>query len=212
MTSVDLYCERIGPEFWAEPVNALTNAAFLAAAWGAWRLARRLSALAPGIWGLIVLVAAIGFGSFTFHTLATNWARWLDVLPILLFQLLYLWLYGRRVIGWGPFVAAGLLALFLAAALIGRQFPAILNGSLIYAPALAVILGLGIYQVRAATEARFELLAAAALLVFSLAFRSVDNAVCAALPIGTHFLWHLLNGTVVYLAVRALIYQRPIRA
>ncbi|SDT92452.1 hypothetical protein SAMN05428979_0445 [Stappia sp. ES.058] len=29
--SVDAYCERVGTAFWAEPVNALTNAAFLVA-------------------------------------------------------------------------------------------------------------------------------------------------------------------------------------
>ena len=28
-TPVDLYCERLGPSFWAEPVNAFSNAAFL---------------------------------------------------------------------------------------------------------------------------------------------------------------------------------------
>lgn len=28
-----IYCERTGSEFWAEPLNALTNGAFLLAAW-----------------------------------------------------------------------------------------------------------------------------------------------------------------------------------
>ena len=32
-----------------------------------------------------------------------------------------------------------------------------------------------------------------------------DNEVCPVLPIGTHFLWHLLIGLVTYLAMRALI-------
>jgi hypothetical protein len=34
--SVDIYCERIDPGFWAEPVNALTNLAFLLAAAFVW--------------------------------------------------------------------------------------------------------------------------------------------------------------------------------
>lgn len=25
---IDIYCERLGPGLWAEPLNALTNAAF----------------------------------------------------------------------------------------------------------------------------------------------------------------------------------------
>ena len=28
---IDIYCERLGPGFWAEPVNALSNGAFLVA-------------------------------------------------------------------------------------------------------------------------------------------------------------------------------------
>jgi hypothetical protein len=82
---VDLYCERVGASFWAEPVNALTNAAFLLAAaiacvrW--WRAgARDWPTLA-----LIVVLVAIGFGSFAFHTLATRGAVYLDVIPIAVF-------------------------------------------------------------------------------------------------------------------------------
>ncbi|MFT7390517.1 MAG: hypothetical protein ACI9ZH_000740, partial [Paracoccaceae bacterium] len=29
MQAIDAYCERLGPQFWAEPVNAATNLAFL---------------------------------------------------------------------------------------------------------------------------------------------------------------------------------------
>lgn len=32
LAPVDGYCERTGPEPWSEPVNAVTNLAFLAAA------------------------------------------------------------------------------------------------------------------------------------------------------------------------------------
>lgn len=39
MTSLDLYCERCSPDFWAEPVNALTNISFLVAAFFGRRLA-----------------------------------------------------------------------------------------------------------------------------------------------------------------------------
>ncbi len=99
MKHIDLYCERLGAEFWAEPINALTNIAFFLAAWGAWRLSRQSSSLSASIWVLIASILAIGSGSFVFHTVATNWARVLDVVPILVFQLLFLWFYGRQVMG-----------------------------------------------------------------------------------------------------------------
>jgi len=42
---IDLYCERLGPGIWAEPINALTNLAFLVAAFAAWRLADQYRSL-----------------------------------------------------------------------------------------------------------------------------------------------------------------------
>ena len=35
--AVDGYCERVDAAFWSEPINAVTNAAFLIAAIWAWR-------------------------------------------------------------------------------------------------------------------------------------------------------------------------------
>ena len=152
---------------------------------------------------------AIGAGSFVFHTVATTWARILDIVPILFFQLAFLWLYGRQIIALERSTMVVALAAYLAASIAGRQFPALLNGSLIYAPTLLAIFGLGIYHARHAAIARFDLLAAAAVLAAALLFRSIDNAMCGTFPIGTHFLWHLSNGVVVYLALRALVLHQP---
>ena len=40
-TPIDLYCERVTVSFWAEPLNALSNIAFLIAAYAALDLWRR---------------------------------------------------------------------------------------------------------------------------------------------------------------------------
>ena len=42
-----------------------------------------------------------------------------------------------------------------------------------------------------------ELAAGAAILCVSLAARSVDLSLCAAFPLGTHFLWHILNAIML---------------
>ena len=68
---IDNYCERLDPGFWAEPLNALTNLAFLIAAVAAWRLAVRHNVLTTDIIVLIGLIAAVGIGSGAFHTFAT---------------------------------------------------------------------------------------------------------------------------------------------
>jgi len=86
---VDIYCERMGPEFWAEPLNAVSNLAFiLAALWGVWTI-RALGVRSLAITVLTGLAFCIGVGSFLFHTYAQAWAGAADVIPIWLFVLLY---------------------------------------------------------------------------------------------------------------------------
>ena len=88
---IDGYCERTDFTYWAEPLNAVTNAAFLVAAIIMWR---RVSD--PFGRALCVILFAIGIGSYLFHTHATVWAVILDVLPILLFVLLYIFVANYR--------------------------------------------------------------------------------------------------------------------
>ena len=76
------YCERaLDGAYWAEPINAVTNAAFWMAAIAAlilWlRAARSERHFVDLI--LIALLLAIGTGSFLFHTHATRWAVLADV-------------------------------------------------------------------------------------------------------------------------------------
>ncbi len=53
------------------------------------------------------------------------------------------------------------------------------------------------------------LLVAAAVFAVSLLFRSIDLAVCGFWDIGTHFLWHTLNGLLLFLLMRAAIRHGP---
>ena len=186
---VDLYCERVDASFWAEPVNALTNAAFLiaaAVAYGQWRAAggRDAPALA-----LILVTAIVGA---------------VPIIPIAVFIYGYLLLALRRFLGVSLIWALVLLAAFAAvshalAAVVPRGF---LNGSYYYLPALGALLTMGWL---ASGRTRRTLLLAAAVFTVSITFRSIDIAVCDAFPLGTHFLWHTLNGAVLYLLLRAAI-------
>ena len=202
---VDLYCERIDPGFWAEPVNAFTNIGFVFAAWFTWRFAVHKQVQDSGIATMTGMIAAIGIGSFLFHTMATPLTRWLDIIPIFVFQLLYIGFYTRRIINLPVAVIGILLLVFVAAAIYGRQFPDVVNGSLIYAPALLVIIILGWYHYQGRKVERGLLLGAASIFLLSIFFRSIDNMICSRFILGTHFLWHILNAVVIYLAMRALI-------
>lgn len=170
-----------------------------------WRLAGRRDALTGGVWLLTLLMAAVGIGSGIFHTVATVLTEWLDIIPILMFQLAFLWLYLRDLMGMGRMPAVGGLVAFLAAALVGESYQELLNGSLLYAPTMITLVVLGVYQYRKAFEGRGLILAGAGVFLLSLTFRTMDNRVCDQLPIGTHFLWHVLNAILLYLVARAYV-------
>jgi hypothetical protein len=204
-TYIDLYCERLAPGLFGEPANALSNLAFFAAAWLLTREARRDGAWRPDITLLVALIVVVGIGSTVFHTVATTWAQWLDLVPILLFQLAFLAIYARRELRWPPLGAGLLVAAFLAVALYARQFPEPFNGSITYAPAIVAIFALGLHH-RAMHPAKPPLLLlAAGVFTVSVFLRTIDAAACERFPLGTHFLWHLLNGVVLYFAVRSLL-------
>ena len=209
LEAVDLYCERLGVGLWEEPFNAVTNLSFITAAWFSWLLAKRQEALTPGVWALLALMCAIGVGSALFHTYANSLTRLLDVLPILLFQLIFVWMYFRSVTRFGATSSSIIVLVYLLATLVGRQYPDLLNGSLIYAPALVLLFVGGLFHALTGRSERLVMAGAAVVFTCSLAFRSIDNRVCSDFPLGTHFLWHLLNGVVLYLLLRVLVANRP---
>lgn len=208
--NVDIYCERLGPGFWAEPLNASTNLAFLIAAWLAWREARVHGRLDLETGLLIGLVAAIGVGSFLFHTVATAWAAIADIVPIQLFIVAYLVLALRRLVGlgWPASLLLGLgfvPAAALATPALRAAFAGSLNGSEAYLPAFAALLAVSASLAARGSAAWSPLAGAAAVLAASLTFRTLDERLCPVWPIGTHFAWHLLNGALLGILLVAMI-------
>ena len=109
----DEYCERVGFSLLAEPINAISNLAFIVAAWAAWRLAKRTGTHPTGVKVLIALAGSTAIGSMLWHTLANTWSLYLDVIPIALFMVGVLWIYVRNVMGKGTGFAALSVGAFL---------------------------------------------------------------------------------------------------
>lgn len=214
------YCERgSDPSFWAEPLNAVSNAAFIiaaiAAAYTYVRLPRDERNLMEA--ALIALVAVIGTGSFLFHTYATRWAAQADVIPIGVFMLAYLAYALCRYLGLHWIVVVACVGLFVwvmqavgdlrctaPLAMTGAPSGPCFNGSLGYAPALFVMLGIGAILGVMRHPAWGYVLGAGVVFLFSMTFRSIDLEACALTrldgrALGTHFLWHILNATTLYL-------------
>lgn len=221
------YCERgRDASFWAEPLNAFSNAGFVIAGLAALVL---ISRQPKGRRGLIeslfaLLLIVIGIGSFLFHTYATPSSAIADVAPIGVFMLAYFGYALRRFLGWHPLLAVAALAAFAgtlkyagdlkcAAELLPMTAAAgrpCLNGSLGYAPALLAMILIGATLIVQRHAAGGRVLAAGLVFAASLTARTLDFELCAATHVlgaarGTHMFWHVLNAITLYLLTTAAI-------
>ena len=205
--TIDGCCERIDASFWSEPLNAVTNAVFLMAA--IWVLRRE--ELNNKARALAFLLGMIGIASFLFHSVATAWAGALDVLFILLFTLLYIFVatedflgLPRRsalvvTLGYFPFsVVVDWLTLPLS----------VLGSTRIYIPILILITLYSLILYKKFPYLSRGLAMGALLLTISMFARSVDLPLCETIPTGTHFLWHVINA--IMLAWMIEVYRRHI--
>src|ERR687898_2285691 len=119
---MDVYCERVGPGLLAEPLNAVSNISFLLAAWAAWVLASRTGTLSAGVRVLIALAASVGIGSILWHTYPTSLMLILDIVPILIFIMWFIWLYTRNVIGMRSLFAVACVGAYLLATFVAIQY------------------------------------------------------------------------------------------
>ncbi len=218
-TPIDIYCERTAAGLLNEPFDALSNIAFLLAAWWGYRTARRMGRLTFMNVVAILLAASIGIGSFLFHTFANAWSQLADVIPIWTFVS---WMILSIVVAmsggnvWRAlfgavkiFAVVGLVFWFVSGVLLDMPGAAAagssLNGSEQYAPALLALVIFALIT-RLQNHPSWPWLAVATgVFAVSLAFRTVDLAVCNAFPVGTHFVWHLLNGLMIGLLLQTLI-------
>ncbi|MEQ8657688.1 MAG: ceramidase domain-containing protein [Hyphomicrobiales bacterium] len=203
---IDAYCERMDAGFWAEPLNAVTNAAFLLVAL---LLYRRLRGTGDRVaLALAALIAVIGVGSFLFHTFATRWAAIADVLPITLFMMSAVVIGLQRRFGLpGQFAALGAMVFFLSGVMIGLSplVTVIPGGSAGYLPALVTLALFGLLLARRGDGFARYFLLATPVFALSLTLRTLDMPLCEAVPLGTHFTWHLLNAVTLYLVTRGLL-------
>ena len=233
---VFLYCERGTNEaLLAEPLNAASNISFLLAALAALvLLLRRPREERSADQSLfIALVFLIGLGSLSFHLLADRASLLADVIPINVFMLVYLGFALNRFLGMPPGWTVLTLIGFVGAVAVTMQvkcwsggvgFPGAeitgakecINGSLVYLPALLAMAVVGGLMAERKHPAAPYILWAAAIFAISVTFRSLDLALCDAYQlqgrkIGTHFIWHLLNGLALFLLLRASLEVPPAR-
>ncbi|MDG0986758.1 MAG: ceramidase domain-containing protein [Paracoccaceae bacterium] len=194
--SIDIYCERLDVGIWAEPINAVTNFAFILAAIIMWIRCKNL------VEGRVLafLLFSIGCGSFLFHTFAQTWAAILDVTPILIFILTYIYAANRRFLVWSKRMSITGVILFLpyqflvVSILSSIQF---LGSSAQYVPVAILIFFYSALLHKSKTNLSRELFVGATILSLSIFARTIDEPLCLIVSVGTHFIWHILNAIML---------------
>ena len=199
------YCERQTAGLLAEPINLVSNVAYVIAAWMFYRSQKRHASLEPeqvaAFCALLVLVALC---SAAFHSIANKLTEVLDSLAILTFVSVYLWLSLRlRYATTLATTVVVLCSFHVANVLIALLTPhSWLNGSLFYLPTWIVLL----FMAASAPAPRLRRRYFFALGLFSgcVLIRGIDLSLCPQLPIGTHFLWHIGTATLLFYLLKGL--------
>ena len=199
-----------------EPVNTITNAAILIAAWLAYRHVKRSGVgFSGGLIVLLTLLVGVGIGSALWHGLRTQWALALDTLPGVLFLLALTVLWIRQLYGWAAGIIGMVVMLFVSAAGVGYfgHTLAAITPNLRFAPMFATVAVTGVVMVAGswAKYGRGTGMLGATILVTGISaafFRSIDMVVCRYVPFGTHFLWHIGLSTAACLGIFLIVQMK----
>lgn len=210
---IDIYCERIDPNFWAEPINAISNISILLGSiFGLFFISKvsssggvkldKFQAYLAGFFGVITSI-----GSFLFHTFANSLTILMDVIPISLFQITVIHFFLHKVFNLriSIRVISILVFAFISIGLDQEYFHKFFNGSMTYFPSLFMLFGFS-YWARAKKELEIAngLLVSGVVFFISLIARSLDMQVCDLFSIGTHFIWHTLNGVLIFVILKTI--------
>ena len=200
---IDIYCERLDIGMWAEPINAVTNVAFVLAAIIMWFRCKNL------VEGrvLAVLLFSIGCGSFLFHTFAQTWAAILDVTSILIYILAYIFVANYRFLVWSKMASIiGVILFFpyqflLVSLLSNFQ---LFGSSVQYIP-IAILIFIYAALLRKSEQILSRrLFIGATILCVSIFVRTIDEPMCQIVSTGTHFVWHILNAVMLAWMIEVL--------
>jgi hypothetical protein len=198
--SINVYCERTEPSYWSEPLNASSNIAFILV--GLIWLQRVLAS--KNNWSKFFAInsVVIGFGSYFFHTYANVWSLFTDIVPIMLFIGSFFYYTFKKIFLLNGSLSISMTFIFISIVFfIFKLRITIFNGSEVYLPVLIALVTFGMTLLYKRAEISSLFLKASTVFTLSLALRSIDNVICTSIPIGSHFLWHLLNSYLIYVLI-----------
>ncbi len=203
-------CERAALGPLAEPLNVLSSFAFMFVAVAIYRHYHRHEDIkGKWIWdvhALTFITFIIGFNSVVFHAFPSPLTEMADTLTIVLFIILYFWCVLFRIGRTTKFQAFVCFVAFVGFShMLVAQFPHSLNDSIGYLSSMIALIVIAVHLYLKARPSATHFLMASIVGVVSLFCRAIDREICPMVPTGTHFLWHMLNATLLYILLKQLV-------
>ena len=203
-------CERGGLGMLAEPLNVLSSFAFMIVSVSIYRYYHRHEDLdRKWLWdihALTFLTFIIGVNSVIFHSFPSPTTELMDTIPIVMFIILYFWSVLFRIGRCTPFQAVVCFVAFVGFShILVAQFPHSLNDSIGYLSSMIGLIVIAVHLHLKARPSSQHFMLASIVGVCSLFCRAIDRDVCPQFPIGTHFFWHILNATLLFLLLKQII-------
>jgi hypothetical protein len=203
-----VYCETpygvLSAAFPAEPWNTYSNLVIIAFGFLGLFITLRRAPRSLDLYILCGLLIVNGIGSFLWHGTRMRWALTLDVLPGLFFLLALVFFWARRVSQ--TWIALLFIASFYVAVTWLRQTGFGYGRWASMAPAIVFFGGLLVFRTwTISREGAILGGAALASAMLALTFRTIDPAMCASIPFGTHFLWHIFLSGGAFLGIMGII-------
>lgn len=203
-------CERASLSPLAEPLNVASSFAFLITAVAIYRHYHRHEDLSgKWIWdvhALTFITFIIGMNSIVFHAFPNPLTELADTLTIVLFIVLYFWSVLFRIGRTTIFQAGIAFVAFVGFShILVSQFPRALNDSIGYLSTMIALIMIAVHLHLRARPSSSHFMMAALVGVVSLFSRAIDHEICPLFPFGTHFVWHILNATLIYILLKQLV-------
>ncbi len=203
-------CERGGLGPMAEPLNVLSSFVFVFVAIKIYRFYHRHEDLErKWVWDIHALTALcfiIGCNSVIFHSFPSPMTELMDTIPIVMFIMVYFCSVLFRIGRCNLFQAIIALVAFTGFSyFLVHQFPDALNDSIGYLSSMIALIVIAVHLHLKARPSSQHFMLAAITGVCSLFCRAIDHEVCSMIPTGTHFLWHTLNATLLYILLKQIV-------
>ena len=211
LTYIDKYCERTHEGLWAEPLNVVTNLAFVIVLFLLFKyFNKHFKGQYLKYWDISLLLFflfCLSIGSTLWHLFAQRWALMADVIPILLFINVFLLSCFVRVLKFSAWQAALAFVVYQAMNFaVQKQFDInTLNGSIFYVPILLYLAIIMVFTCRMGKSLCQYYVLSVTLFAIALVLRTLDLSACDVFPLGTHFIWHTLISMMIYALTMSLM-------